>query len=154
VGTAVSVWMITESFAIEHITVQQAGAALSLFLDPSGNCRSSPLFIMCFDDSHMLTNPILGQPWTLFSELRHGLRLLVGQPFFSIFLSSAVKFHPFTPEPQYGPSNRIAMLKYDFFPPITETGFDEFADQVAADGTWSLERLASTRHMAHLGRAL
>ncbi|KAA1476428.1 hypothetical protein DENSPDRAFT_510994 [Dentipellis sp. KUC8613] len=40
------------------------------------------------------------------------------------------------------------------FLPITEIGFDEFADRVADDGTWRLQRLASTYHIAHLGRAL
>ncbi len=42
----------------------------------------------------------------------------------------------------------------ELFTSITETGFDGFADRVTADGSWLLERISSTYHMAHLGRAL
>lgn len=40
------------------------------------------------------------------------------------------------------------------FPPITEISFDEFAPLVPADGTWTLDRLASTHQISHLGRML
>ena len=51
-------------------------------------------------------------------------------------------------------STRLQHGAYRLPPPITEVGFDQFAEKVEAVQEWSLERLASTHYIAHLGRAL
>lgn len=134
--------------------VKTAGEALAKFLDPEKCCSDVPLLVICFDEAHRLTDKIPGVSWTCFSELRRALRVLKPFPFFSLFLSTAGKFHLFSPDYYYDASNRIQHQILDMFPPITETNFDQFAEKVAVDGSWTLDRVASTHHMAHLGRPL
>ncbi|KAA1471223.1 hypothetical protein DENSPDRAFT_99917 [Dentipellis sp. KUC8613] len=130
-----------------------ASKNLSKFLDPTG-LLDGPLLVLSFDEAHSLTEPIKYKSWTRFSELCRGLRAINKMPFFAIFLSTAGKFRPFSPHHDFDPSNRIRLLDHDLFEPITEVGFDDFAERISEDGTWHLGRLASTYHIAHLGRAL
>lgn len=135
-------------------SVEIAGKELNHFLDPNKHCDKDPLLVICFDESHSLTDRIEDVPFTRFSELRRALRVLCQRPFFSIFLSTAGKFHLFSPDFLFDASNRIQYQHLDLFPPITETSFDQFAQKVSVDGTWKLGRLASTEYMASLGRPL
>lgn len=86
--------------------------------------------------------------------MRRASRELNSFAFWFLFLSTSGKFHRFSPDYVHDPSNRIQVLALNVFAPITEIGFDEFAIPVEADGTWTLERLASTEFIAHLGRVL
>ncbi|KAF8892397.1 hypothetical protein CPB85DRAFT_245436 [Mucidula mucida] len=137
--------------ADEHWTseseVVSAAEALCRFLGPDK--KSNPTILLCFDEAHELTASTLSR----FSELRRALQLIRHLPIWTIFLSTAGKFHLFTPELHMESSSRIASKSLHTYPVITETGFDEFAEPVAS-GSKTLSRIASTYHMAHLGRAL
>lgn len=144
----------TESQETGNQSVAEAGKALHMFLDPLKLCGKEPLLVFCFDEAHSLTDAIPGVSYTCFSELRRALRALNFLPFFALFLSTGGKFHHFSPDYTFDPSNRIQLEMLNLFPPITEVGLDEFATPVPADGTWTLDRLASTYHICHLGRSL
>ncbi|PSS05427.1 hypothetical protein PHLCEN_2v3851 [Hermanssonia centrifuga] len=116
-----------------HIT--EVAEALMRFLDPTNQCRGLPLAVFCFDESQSLTDPVANVPWTRFSELCRGFRCLRNLPFWAVFLSTAGKFHLFPPEKRYGSSTPVMSDRYQLYAPVTETGFDDFADRVAADGS-------------------
>ncbi|KAF8875860.1 hypothetical protein CPB84DRAFT_1796248 [Gymnopilus junonius] len=123
-------------------------------LDPTRCCRTEPLMVICWDDANFLNDQIPNVPWTLFSGLRRALRTIRDFPFFSIFVTTAYNLEFVPPPPAYGPSSRISFLVLDPYAPITEVGFDEFASKVDSKGSWTLAQVASTYHMAHLGRPL
>ncbi|TFY52771.1 hypothetical protein EVG20_g10410 [Dentipellis fragilis] len=122
--------------APSQYSLPAAAEDLWAFLDPTKLCKG-PLFVISFDGASSLTQPIRGEFDSRFPELCDALRSLARFPFFSVFLSTDPNIPPSCP-----------------FPPITETGFDEFADRAADDGSWSLQRLASTYQITHLGRSL
>ncbi|KAI0313064.1 hypothetical protein OF83DRAFT_588998 [Amylostereum chailletii] len=85
-------------------------------------------------------------PGNLFHELLRSLNRIQDLPFFTVFLLDAVKLRVYPP---------IRGYSMNPFPPIVETGFDEFASRVdVRDRTWTLSSIASTHHIAHLGRSL
>lgn len=136
-------------------SVETAAKRLRSFLDPKGLCGADLLLLINFDEAHSLTDQIrVGCSWTRFSVLRRALRALNDVPFFTIFLSTAGQFHNFNLHREDEVSQRMQDGTLTAFQPITAVGFDQFAERVAIDGTWNLARLASTYHMAHLGRAL
>jgi len=137
----------------EQVMVAAATEVVKI-LDPHKKCLDEPLVIICWDESHSLTDQIYGKSWTRFSELRQGLRKIRDLPIFSVFLSTAGKFHFFSPDIQFESSNRITSHALHRFSPITEVGFDEFAAKVSPNGESLLTQVSSTDHMAHLGRAL
>ena len=110
--------------------------------------------VLCWDESHCLVEPVLGARWTRFSQLRRALRIILPFSYISIFLSTAGKFHQFSPSPEFESSNRVIFGEFKMLPPITEVSFDQFAEKVDYTKGWSLARVASTHHIAHLGRAL
>jgi hypothetical protein len=122
---------------LDYNDVETAGKNLRDFLDPARVCSSNPLVVICFDESHSLTDTIENADWTRFSEMCRALRSLATFPFFTLFLSTSAKFHRLSasPQQQYDPLYCIRILKMDLFAPITKVGFDEFAEHVAADGT-------------------
>jgi hypothetical protein len=136
----------------ESVIVAAATEVVNI-LDPDKKCADEPLVIICWDESHSLNDQINGQAWTRLSELRRALRKIRDLPIFSVFLSTAGKFDLF-PDIQFESSNRITSHTLHRFSPITEVGFDEFAAKVSPNGESLLTQVASTDHMAHLGRAL
>ncbi len=134
----------------EEGSVVSVAEALCRFLNPHE--KSEPKVILCFDEAHELTGSS-ANTLSRFSELRRALRLIHHLPIWTIFLSTAGKFHLFTPELHMESSSRIASKSLRTYPAVTETGFDEFAEPVAS-GSKTLSCIASTQHMAHLGRAL
>jgi hypothetical protein len=109
-----------------------------------------PLIILAFDEGHTLTD-ILGEQgcqWSLFSELCHALRLIVGLPIFSLFLSTAPKFHRFPPHIGSDPSLRLPSLQ-----PITEISFDDLGFPAIED-TVTLNQVIRNKWISHLGRPL
>ena len=110
--------------------------------------------VICWDESRLLTDDIVnGESWTRFSELRRSLRKIRKLAIFSV-LSTAGNFHFFSRNVRLEPSNRISTLDLEMFSPITEVGFDEFAIEVNPTSGFLLAEVASTYHMAHLGRYL
>ncbi|KAJ6558418.1 hypothetical protein DFH09DRAFT_529768 [Mycena vulgaris] len=136
------------------ISVHAATQELIRFLDSNGDLRAQqkPLVVLCFDEAHTLTQNIQGQEWTWFTELRRILRQIKDEPIFSLFLSTSGKFHLFSPPPEVDSSNRIRHLDFYLFDPITEIGFDQYAEKLPQQ--ISLHEVASTHQMALLGRML
>ncbi|PPR07503.1 hypothetical protein CVT26_013472 [Gymnopilus dilepis] len=139
---------------IDKSVIADAASEVVQLLDPAKYFRAEPVVIICWDESHLLAEQDEGQPWTYFSALRQTLHKIKDMPIFSVFLSTAVKSHLFSPDLQSNPSNRMTTLYLHRFSPITEVGFDEFAIKVKANGESKLGEIASTHHIAHLGRAL
>lgn len=161
-GSSATTTRITESYGDRPRTVVDAAEQLMSFLrtseDPIRLSKGSndgprrPLLVLLFDESHCLTEQPPSERWTLFSELRHVLRLLNGLAIFSLFLSTACTFHLFSPESQLDMSARVINQQLKLLPPITETGFDELAIPVKEGVT--LDYVATEKFMCHLGRPL
>ncbi len=138
--------------------VKEAGEKLCRFidskrvLDPRDGSRR-PLVILSFDESHILTDIPKRSSWTLFSELRRVLREIIDHPIFSLFLSTAGRFHLFSPEIRSDHSNRITNLNLAPLHPISEICFDDIA-YPAKEYTVSLDRVVTTDWISHLGRPL
>ncbi|KAM6489485.1 hypothetical protein JOM56_015042 [Amanita muscaria] len=145
-------------FPPEIQAVSKAGQDLCNFIDPddlldSDNGPRRPLVILAFDDSDTLTGIPKDLGWTLFSELRHPLQALVDLPIFSLFLSTAGKFHLLSPERLADPSERIANLGLKPLDPITGISFDDLAIPVEENDV-TLDRVVQLDWMSHLGRPL
>jgi hypothetical protein len=135
------------------LTIEGVAKAIVKVLDPK-NLFPAPHVVLCWDESHCLVEPVRNAKWSRFSQLCRALRTLLGVSFVSVFVSTAGKFHYFSPSPAFDKSSRLQHGTHRMPPPITEVGFDQFAEKVDAVQEWSLDRLASTHHIAHLGRAL
>ena len=113
------------------------------------------MFIISFDESHGLTDTLRERGddgVSFYPELRRAIRQMRRTPsLWVLFLATSGKFSPDT---QYERSDRLAGDFIGTFPPITEIPMDQWAQDVPCDGTWSLDRIASTYNIAHLGRAL
>ena len=112
-----------------------------------------PLVILAFDESYLLTDLPKRCNWTLFSELRRTLRGIVDQAIFTLFLSTAGRFHLFSPEIQSDPSRRVTDSDLHPLDPISEIGFDDLGFP-AKKGTVSLDRVVETDWISRLGRPL
>ena len=139
--------------------VEEAGARLCKFIDPHNLLDSikgrprRPLVIISFDESHILTDNPQDTLWTLFSELRRVFRGIVEFAIFSVFLSTAGRFHRFSPEKRQDPSGRIANSVLRLLHPISEISFDDIAFP-ANENTVSLHRVVEMDWISHLGRPL
>ena len=138
--------------------VKAAGEELCRFIDPHRVLDSAagsrwPLVILAFDESHILTEFPERCGWTLFSELRRALQVIVKQPIFSLFLATAGSFHHISPEIKSDPSRRVTDAGLRLLDPITEISFDDLA-YLAEEDTVSLSRVVSTDWISHLGRPL
>ncbi|KAI0248401.1 hypothetical protein BJV78DRAFT_1363568 [Lactifluus subvellereus] len=134
--------------------VKEAGEKLCWFVDPRGLLDANtgsrwPLVILAFDEYHTLTDKPLDRVWTLFSELCRALRKVVSLPIFSLFISTASRFHLSSPETRLDPSSRDLVL----LDPISEISFDDLAFSARED-TVSLDRVVQLDWIAHLGRPL
>lgn len=137
--------------------VSEAGQKHCQFVDPHGLLGSATgsgrtLVILAFDESHILTDTPKDTVWTLFSELRRTLRGVIDFPIFSLFLSTAGRFHLFSPEIRSDPSNRIPNFD-DPLHPISEISFDDLAFPGKED-TVTLDRVVQLDWISHLGRPL
>ncbi|KIM51726.1 hypothetical protein SCLCIDRAFT_1224182 [Scleroderma citrinum Foug A] len=138
--------------------VKEAGERLCRLIDPQHVLDSPtgprrPLVVISFDESHILTDNPRDERWTLFSELRRVLRGMVDLPVFSLFLSTAGRFHRFTPEKRLDPSGRIANSILCVLHPISEISFDDIAFPASED-TVMLDRVVEMDWISHLGRPL
>ena len=143
--------------AIFSPDLRQVAQEIITLLDPQ-RCCNGPHVVICWDESQSLFEPVRDAVWTRFSELRHVLGIIKPLSFISVFLSTTASFHYTPPSPEYGPSMRLMSEEVRMLPPITEVGFDQFAEKVSFikddKGEWSLRRIASTYQIVHLGRAL
>jgi len=138
--------------------VKEAGEKLCRFIDPkrvldARNGSRRPLVILSFDESHILADIPKRSSWTLFSELRRVLREIIDHPIFSLFLSTAGRFHLFSPEIRSDRSNWITNHELAPLHPISEICFDDIA-YPAKEYTVSLDRVVKTDWISHLGRPL
>ena len=116
---------------------------------------SPPHVVLCWDESHSLIEPVPNEAWTIFSELRRALRTIRELSIISVFLSTAGKFHSFSPSPESDPSMRLMTRKLTMLPPITEVSSNLFAEKVdCIKEDWTLERIAPMHQIVHLRRAL
>ncbi|KAI0295063.1 hypothetical protein B0F90DRAFT_1940148 [Multifurca ochricompacta] len=145
-------------YAVDGNGVREAGLELCQFVDPEG-CLDPlegprrPLVILAFDESHVLGDTPPGKGWTLFAELRRTLRELVELPVFSLFLSTAGKFHVFSPEIGKDPSNRVANMNLSVLHPIAEISFDDLMTPPEEDSV-TVDEMVDDRWITHLGRPL
>ncbi|KAK2459288.1 hypothetical protein APHAL10511_008709 [Amanita phalloides] len=138
------------------LTIEDVADEIVKLLDPEGK-HDGPHVVICWDESHSLTQCAEGQRWSIYSELLRALHTIIESSFISIFLSTAGNFYNFFPRPrlEYEPSARVMAHPLEMLPPITTVGFDQFSEKVDfIEDEWSLSRIASTHHMVHLGRAL
>ena len=135
-----------------------AAKKLAKFVDPlnkldriDGSRR--PLVIFTFDEAHILTDNPPKKRWNLFLELRRILRQISSQAIFSLFLSTAGRFHLFFPEIRSDPSNRVRDSSCRTLDPITEISFDDMA-YAAPPEVVTLDYVVQIDWMSHLGRPL
>jgi hypothetical protein len=108
-----------------------------------------PLVILAFDEADTLTdNPPTKKNWNLFSELCRVLRQINHLQIFSLFLSTAGRFHKFSPDIIHH-----ARAKYCHLDPILEISFDDIANPASKD-TLTIERVVKIDWISHLGRPL
>jgi len=140
--------------------VFKAARKLSTFMDErqvlfseARTKRRRPLVNLAFDEAHGLTDVPEIRGWSLYSELRRCLSELVGLPIFTLFLSTSGKFHTFSPPTLSDYSSRVVLGANWVLPPITETGFDQFALD-AKEGEITLDRVVEDDWICRLGRPL
>jgi len=112
-----------------------------------------PLVVLSFDEAHILMEFVDTREWSIYSELRHCLGHLISLPIFTLFLSMAGKFCLFCPERQWETSNWVVKGLKWVLPPITETGFDQFALPVE-EGWTTLDEVMQDVLEVHSGHML
>jgi len=143
----------------EEHGVSKAGNQLRDFIDKDEvTCSETkkmrkPLVILAFDEAHVLTEFVHNRNWSIYSELRRCLVHIVDLPIFTLFLSTAGKFRHFSPEKKWEISSRVAQGRKWVLPPITETGFDQFA-LPAKEGETTLDAVVQDQWICCLGRPL
>ena len=144
------------------IGVSEAGIKLKNFIDRHDSICSKtkdgmkrPLVVLAFDEAHHLTEFQDNRNWSIYSELRRCLCQLIGIPIFTLFLSTAGKFRLFSPDTgrQWDTSSRVMLGTKWVLPPITETGFGQFA-LPAIENQTTLDNVVEDRWICRLGRPL
>jgi hypothetical protein len=140
--------------------VLEAGIRLRKFIDKDYPVSSNvmalkslrPLVVLAFDEALELTE-FHNRDWSIYSELRRCLCQLVSTPIFTLFLSTAGKFHFGSPARKWDPSSRVMRGIQSVLPPITETGFDQFAKPLIENQT-KLDDVVEDEWICSLGRPL
>ncbi|KAL7278890.1 hypothetical protein ACG7TL_006721 [Trametes sanguinea] len=141
-------------------TLESAAQALTSYLSNIPKepfVKITPLLntVLCFDEAQLLTRGgTLDSQATLFPDVRRALRLVRTYPILALFLSTAGNLEQFSPPSQLESSDRIVRLELVPLEPIVWTPFDVFARRITKDKVWTLTEVASTNHIAHLGRPL
>jgi len=139
--------------------VVEAGTKLKNFIDKDGDICSikdgmkRPLVVLGFDEAQHLTESLDDRNWSIYSELRRCLCRVLGLPIFTLFLSTADKFRLFTPDRKWHSSSRVMLGYKHVLPPITETGFDQFA-LPAIENQTTLDEVVEDKWICSLGRPL
>ena len=137
--------------------VLEAGINLKNFIDKHHdifsikNGMKRPLLVLSFDEAHNIAEFPDDRGWSIYSELRRCLCQLVSLPIFTLFLSTAGDFCLFSPDMQWDPSSRTVLGSKWVLPPITETGFDQFAIRAIENQT-TLDEVVEDKWICSLGR--
>jgi hypothetical protein len=153
----------TESGDVSYTTggkgLRDAGKTLCRLIDKdkvsnSKNGPRRPLVIFSFDEADILTDDLPDeQGWNLFSDLRRVLRKINRLQIFSLFLSTAGRFHKFSPDVHHEISTRDKHPNNRPLDPIVEVSFDDIAYSAPMD-TVKIDRVVGIDWMSHLGRPL
>lgn len=108
-----------------------------------------PILILTFDKAHILTEFVYDQNQLIYSELQHCLSHLSALPIFTLFLSTASKFHLFFPERPQETSKQVVQGHKWLLSSITETGFDQLALSVK-EGWTTLEEVMQDKQICSL----
>ncbi|KAI9066890.1 hypothetical protein FKP32DRAFT_324631 [Trametes sanguinea] len=144
----------------QRIYVRAAAEALTSYLatvqqQSSATNDGFPNVILCFDEAQLLTGGARRHSgMSLFSDVRHALRLVSQLPIFALFLSTVGKLEQFSPPPPLKGSARVFQRQLVPYPPITWAPIDALAARITNNKVWTLTEVASTYHIAHLGRPL
>ncbi|RPD71010.1 hypothetical protein L226DRAFT_513675 [Lentinus tigrinus ALCF2SS1-7] len=127
---------------------------VSLQYPQFGAYPDKPLVVLCFDEAHMLTEHRDAMTTvTLFEVIRRALHIIRRLPFFTLFVSTVANVEHFPPTPPLHSSSRLRR-HLPPFEPIVWTPLDVLAQRMSRDSSFTLAQVASTYHMAHLGRPL
>lgn len=108
-----------------------------------------PILILAFDKAHILTEFVYDQNQLIYSELQHCLSHLSSLPIFTLFLSTASKFHLFSPERPQEISKQVVQGHKWLLSSITETRFDQLALSVE-EGWTTLEEVMQDKQICSL----
>jgi hypothetical protein len=150
---ALGLTLVTEDKVLE------AGKKLRSFIDErrvlfkASKPKRRLLLVLAFDEAHGLMDVPETRDWSLYSELRRCMSEIIDLPIFTLFLSTAGKFHLFSLPRSEDYSTRIVLGDNWVLPPITETGFDQFALN-AKEGEITLDRVMEDDWIFRLGRPL
>ncbi len=140
--------------------VLEAGINLKNFIDKDDVICSTkddgtkrPLVVLAFDEAHNIAEFPDDRGWSIYSAFRRCLCQLLDLPVFTLFLSTTGKFRLFSPDKQWGPSSRFVLGSKRVLPPITETGFDQFAKRAIENKT-TLHKVVEDEWICSLGRPL
>lgn len=115
------------------------------------------LVILCFDDSaQLLISKTCGHDssTTLRHVVRQALATIGGLRIFTLFLSKMDQVEYFPLPPPMSNSTAVLSFSCSPFEAIVWTPLDVFARRITKDKAWTLSEVASTYHIAHLGRPL
>ncbi|CDO68158.1 hypothetical protein BN946_scf184938.g10 [Trametes cinnabarina] len=108
-----------------------------------------------FDEAQLFNRGgTLDSQAALFPDVRRALCPIRRLPMFTLFLSFMGKLEQLSPPTQLESSDRILRLELVPLEPIVWTPFAVFARRITKDKVWTLTEVASTNHIAHLGRPL
>ncbi|OSC98159.1 hypothetical protein PYCCODRAFT_1439492 [Trametes coccinea BRFM310] len=111
--------------------------------------------ILCFDEAQLFTRcDSIDAEVTLLPDVQRALRLIRALPIFALFLSTVITVENVSPPPQISSSERLLRPHDVPFRPIVWTPIDVLAARITNDKVWTLTEVASTHHIAHLGRPL
>lgn len=130
-----------------HWDIQQ-GVKVILVFDEAHNLLATK-----FDDME-LANDASKKPWSYLSELHRVLRLLKTFSLFSVFMSTTGKIQPSVSTVANIASTRIWLRPILFHPPFCALGFDQLAEIVPIDGTYTLSDVTKIAFLVKLGRPL
>lgn len=120
----------------------------------TGCARTGPELVIGFDESHELMKMIGDRAFSLSSELRRSMRPLRSLPIFGVMLATGGNIVASAPPTAYDPSARVRKHTFNPVQPSSLMPFDVFVDKIPNDGSWTLQRLASTFQLTRFGRPL
>lgn len=113
--------------------------------------------VLAFDEADMLhTPPKYHELPIRFFQFRHSLRNACYSPIFSLFLSTNIGAHDFSPPrppPNDNSTGRIGPIEMKLCPPFTELGFDQMMKHINLEEK-TIQEVSTATFMANFGRPL
>ncbi|KAF9220454.1 hypothetical protein BS17DRAFT_882413 [Gyrodon lividus] len=119
--------------------------------------REWPFVIVSFDEIHTLAQVRSNQDFlfSIYGEVRRGLRPLANLPFFALFLTTTGKLEAIMPPPERDLSSRIQHGGNSLIPSFFDLGFDQVAKKVNVhSGRVTLSSVSSEDQLCTYGRPL